>query len=167
MTWKVPVAQSPTAFSAAAAGDRLILPATLAEAARINIALGRPAIADQYFEEASEIASGVIASVGNLTGKDEFISSLDQLYLDHFRFHAKERNPGAAFEAAEEVHGRAVADALHIGPRANEGGAAQMTAEEKRIAQLTLFRRVLLVGTIGSILNSLASAEEEAWSSNT
>jgi len=146
------------------AGDRLILPATLAEAARINIALGRPAIADQYFEEASEIAGGVIASVGNLTGKDEFISSLDQLYLDHFRFHAKERNPGAAFEVAEEVHGRAVADALHIGPRANEGGAAQMTAEEKRIAQLqlALMRSASRVDRL-RILNSLASAEEEAY----
>ncbi len=76
------------------AGDRVMLPATLAEAARINVALGRPVVADEYFDEASEIASGVIASVRNLTGKDEFISSLDQLYLDHFRFHAKERNPG-------------------------------------------------------------------------
>ena len=75
------------------AGDRVMLPATLAEAARINAALGRPVVADEYFDEASEIASGVIASVRNLTGKDEFISSLDQLYLDHFRFHAKERNP--------------------------------------------------------------------------
>ena len=145
------------------AGDRVMLPATLAEAARINVALGRPAVADEYFDEASEIASGVIASVRNLTGKDEFISSLDQLYLDHFRFHAKEGNPGAAFEVAEQVHGRAVADALRIGPKANEG-AAQMTAEEKRIAQLqlALMRSASRVDRL-RILNSLARAEEEAY----
>ena len=145
------------------AGDRVMLPATLAEAARINVALGRPVVADEYFDEASEIASGVIASVRNLTGKDEFISSLDQLYLDHFRFHAKERNPGAAFEVAEQVHGRAVADALRIGLKANEG-AAQMTAGEKRIAhlQLALMRSTDRVDRL-RILNSLARAEEEAY----
>jgi tetratricopeptide (TPR) repeat protein len=145
------------------AGDRVMLPATLAVAARINLALGRPAVADQYFDEASEIASGVIASVRNLTGKDEFISSLDQLYLDHFRFHAKQGNPGAAFEVAEQVHGRAVADALHITPKTNDD-AAQMTVEEKRLAhlQLALMRSTNRADRL-RLLNSLARAEEEAY----
>ena len=141
-----------------------MLPATLAEAARINVALGRPSVADQYFDEASEIASGVIASVGNLIGKDEFINSLDQLYLDHFRFHANARNPGAAFEVAEQVHGRAVADALRVGPNGKESTSAQMTAGEKRIAhlQLALMRSTNRVDRL-RLLDSLLRAEEGAY----
>jgi tetratricopeptide (TPR) repeat protein len=146
------------------AGDRVILPATLAEAARINLAMGRWAIADQYFDEASEIANGVIASVANLTGKGEFISSLDRLYLDHFRFHAKQRNPGAAFAVAEQVHGRGVADALQLGPRDMDGGSAKLTSGEKRVAhlQLALMRASSRVER-RQLLVSLIRAEEEAY----
>ena len=146
------------------AGDRVTLPATLAEAARINLALGRPTIADRYFDEASEIANGVIASVANLTGKDEFISSLNRLYLDHFRFHAKQRNSAAAFAVAEQVHGRAIADALQFGTKGQDTLSAKLTAGEKRVAHLQLaLMRSNNRTERRQLLESLIRAEEEAY----
>ena len=146
------------------AGDRMTLPATLAEAARINLAMGRLAVADEYFDEASEIADGIIASVANLTGKDEFISSVDRLYLDHFRFHARQRNAAAAFAVAEQVHGRAIADALRIAPKSQDGLSARLTAGEKQVAhlQLALMRSNNRVER-RQLLQSLVRAEEEAY----
>jgi CHAT domain-containing protein len=146
------------------AGDRVSLPATLAEAARINLAMGRAATADRYFEEASEIANGVIASVANLTGKDEFISSLNHLYLDHFRLHAMERNPAAAFAVAEQAHGRAVADALRVGAKGQDATSARLTAGEKRLAHLQLaLMRSNSRAERRQLLESLLRAEEEAY----
>jgi CHAT domain-containing protein/tetratricopeptide (TPR) repeat protein len=145
------------------AGDRVTLPATLAEAARINLAMDRLAAADQYFDEATEIADGIIASVANLTGKDEFINSLNHLYLDHFRFHVQQRNPAAAFAVAERVHGRAIADALRLDPKA-DNASAKLTQGEKRVAhlQLALMRSNNRVER-RHLLQSLVRAEEEAY----
>jgi tetratricopeptide (TPR) repeat protein len=148
------------------AGDRIMLPETLAEAARIQTALGHSSLADRYFDEASEIASGVLGSVANLTGKDEFINSLDRLYLDHFRFHVNKREVEAAFNVAEQVHGRAVADLLRVGLAANKGASAQTTPGEKRIAHLQLaLMNSTNRGDRTRLLAALASAEEEAYPS--
>ena len=145
------------------AGDRIRLPETLAEAARINVALRRYSAADQCFEEATDIANGVINSVANLSGKESFIASIDRLYVDHFRYHANRKNASAAFTVAEAVHGRAVADALHRGA-STKRNTARITPGEKKIAelQLALMRSHNRLER-RRLLGSLERAEEEAY----
>lgn len=145
------------------AGDRIKLPETLAEAARINVALRRHAVADQYFEEATDIANGVINSVANLSGKTSFILSIDRLYVDHFRYHANRKDVSGAFTVAEAVHGRAVADALQRNA-ATKRNTARITPAEKRIAQLQLaLMRSRSRVERHRLLSSLERAEEEAY----
>jgi CHAT domain-containing protein/tetratricopeptide (TPR) repeat protein len=146
------------------AGDRLLLPAALAEAGRINVAMGRLAGADQFFEEATDIASGIIASVPTMTAKDEFIASLDGLYLDHFRLHAKLRDTAGAFRILEQARGRVVADALRGGGSGLRPLTARMTEPEKRIAQLQfLLMRSRDKAERQRLLAALERSEEEVF----
>jgi tetratricopeptide (TPR) repeat protein len=150
--------------NARVAGDRLLLPATLAEAGRIGVAMGRLAAADQYFEEATDIASGIIASVPTMTAKYEFIASLDGLYLDHFRLHAKLRDTAGAFRVLEQARGRAVADALRSGGSGLRPLTARLTGPEKRIAQLQLqLMRSRDKADRQRLLSALERSEEEVF----
>jgi len=120
------------------AGDRLLLPAALAEAGRIDAAIGKLSAADDFFEEASDIASGIVSSVPTLTAKDQFIATLDALYVDHFRLHAKRHDTAGAFRVLEEARGRAVADALRDGGSQARPLTARLTAPERRVAEIEL-----------------------------
>jgi tetratricopeptide (TPR) repeat protein len=146
------------------AGDRLLLPATLAEAGRISAAMGKLRTADRFFEEATDIASGVIASVPTMMAKDEFIASLDELYLDHFRLHAKMRDTAGAFRVLEQARGRAVVDALQRGGSAARPLTARLTEPEKRIARLQLqLMRSRDKAERRRLLSALERSEEEVY----
>jgi tetratricopeptide (TPR) repeat protein len=146
------------------AGDRLLLPATLAEAGRINVAMGRLDAADQFFEEAMDIASAVIASVPTMVAKDEFIASLDGLYVDHFRLHAKMRDSAGAFRVLEQARGRAVVDALRTGGSDARPLTARLTEPEKRIARLQLqLMRSRDKAERRRLLSALERSEEEVF----
>lgn len=127
-----------TIASGRKAGDRVLLPAALAEAGRINVTLGRLAAADAYFEEAAEIASGIVASAPTITSKDRFIASLDTLYIDHFRLHLRRGDVPGAFRVLEQARGRAVADAVRTDSADVRPSTARLTPTEKRVSQLQL-----------------------------
>jgi tetratricopeptide (TPR) repeat protein len=146
------------------AGDRLLLPAALAEAGRIEIALGRLPAADSYFEEAAAIANGIIASAPTITSKDQFIASLDNLYLDHFRLHVRRHDIAGAFRVLEEARGRAVADALRNGSADARPLTARLTPNEKRVSQLQLaLLRTTAKAERQRLLSSLERSEEELF----
>ncbi len=146
------------------AGDRLLLPATLAEAGRIDVALGKMSAADEFFEEASDIASGIISSVPTLTAKDQFIATLDALYVNHFRLHAKRHDTTGAFRVLEQARGRAVADVLRSGGSGTRPQTARPTEPEKRVAQLQLrLMRTHNKAERQRLLAALERSEEEEY----
>jgi tetratricopeptide (TPR) repeat protein len=153
-----------TIASSRKAGDRLLLPAALAEAGRIEIALGRLQSADNYFEEAAAIANGIIASAPTITSKDQFIASLDNLYLDHFRLHVRRHDIAGAFRVLEEARGRAVADAVRSGSADARPSTARLTPNEKRVSQLQLaLLRTTAKAERQRLLSSLERSEEELF----
>lgn len=153
-----------TIASGRAAGDRLLLPAALAEAGRINVRLGKLQSADNYFEEAAAIANGIIASAPTITSKDQFIASIDSLYVDHFRLHLQRHDIAGAFRVLEEARGRAVADAVRNRSTDARPATARLTPNEKRVAQLQL---ALLQTTAKAerqrLLSSLERSEAELF----
>jgi tetratricopeptide (TPR) repeat protein len=153
-----------TIASSRKAGDRLLLPAALAEAGRIEIALGRLPAADNYFEEAAAIANGIVASAPTITSKDQFIASLGSLYLDHFRLHVRRHDIIGAFRVLEEARGRAVADALRNGSADVRPSTARLTPNEKRVSQLQLaLLRTTAKAERQRLLSSLERSEEELF----
>jgi CHAT domain-containing protein len=126
--------------------------------------MGKLRIADRFFEEATDIASGVIASVPTMMAKDEFIASLDELYLDHFRLHAKMRDTAGAFRVLEQARGRAVVDAIRSGGSAARALTARLTEPEKRIARLQLqLMRSRDKAERRRLLSALERSEEEVY----
>jgi CHAT domain-containing protein len=146
------------------AGDRLLLPAALAEAGRIYVGMGKTSAADELFEQASDIASGIISSVPTLTAKDQFIATLDALYIDHFRLHAKRHDTAGAFRVLEQARGRAVADVLRSGGSETRPQTARPTEPEKRVAQLQLrLMRTHNKAERQRLLAALERSEEEEY----
>jgi CHAT domain-containing protein/tetratricopeptide (TPR) repeat protein len=119
--------------------DRVLLPASLAEAGRIQAARGNFRAADSFFEQGTDIADGVIAHVRSVMGTAEFIASIDDLYADHIRLHADHfRNAAGTFTAMESIRARSITDSLTATPLAGVPRPARLTDVEKRIADLQL-----------------------------
>ena len=99
------------------AGDRYTLPRYLAAYAEIKATRHQYRQADDTFQEATDIANGMLSNVSSTSAKSSLIAVMDGLYVGHFLLTARDlKSATAAFSVIEGARGRSVADLLRLAP---------------------------------------------------
>ena len=149
-------------------GDRFTLPRYLAAYAEIKAARQQYGQADDTFQEATDIANGMLANVSSASAKSSLISVMDDLYVGHFLLAARDlKSATEAFSVIEGARGRSLADLLRLAPTTSAMLAMGTSPQARQISKLQLAlqkttskpqRRQLLV-RIMEVEESMSPAE--------
>ena len=146
-----------------AIGDRLLVPRSLAQLAAVEESRGKYLIADQLFNEATDVVEAILSTTTTANAKSSVAGSMDGIFLGHFELAAMHLNsPSKAFMVIEGVRGRSIADSLRFRRVSREPEPASLTRTEKEISQLQL--RFLRASTRERkrLLTNLLSLEQRA-----
>src|SRR5579862_7028294 len=146
-----------------AIGDKLLVPRSLAQLAAVEESRGKYHIADQLFNDATDVVEAILSTTTTANAKSSVAGSMDGIFLGHFELAAMHLNsPGKAFVVIEGVRGRSIADSLRFRKVSREPEPASLTRTEKEISQLQL--RFLRAGTRERkrLLTDLLSLEQRA-----
>lgn len=115
--------------------EGLYLPVYLAQKAEIEGVRGNLALADELYDQASDLVEGMLVNAPSSQVKSSMIAALSDIYVGHFRL-AVERlhDPAKAFEIAETARGRALVDSMRYA--SNSAGSNGMSPAERRIAAI-------------------------------
>jgi CHAT domain-containing protein len=121
------------------AGDRYTLPRYLSAFAEIKAARRQYRQADDTFQEATDIANGMLANVSSASAKSSLIAVMNELYLGHFLLTARDlKSAPEAFSVIEGARGRSVADLLRLAPTTSAMLARGTSSQERQISTLQL-----------------------------
>lgn len=121
------------------AGDRFTLPRYLTAYAQIKAARRQYRQADDTFEEATDIANGMLSNVSSSGAKSSLIAIMNDLYVGHFLLAASDlKSASAAFSVIEGARGRSVADLLRLAPTTSAMMAKGTSSQGRRISTLQL-----------------------------
>ena len=146
-----------------AIGDKLLVPRSLAQLAAVEESRGKYHIADQLFNEATDVVEAILSTTTTANAKSSVAGSMDGIFLGHFELAAMHLNsPSKAFMVIEGVRGRSIADSLRFRRVSREPEPASLTRTEKEISQLQL--RFLRASTRERkrLLTDLLSLEQRA-----
>jgi tetratricopeptide (TPR) repeat protein len=120
-------------------GDRYTLPRYLAAYAEIKAARRQYRQADDTFQEATDIANGMLSNVSSAGAKSSLIGVMNELYVGHFLLSARDlKNATEAFSVIEAARGRSVADLLRLAPTTSAMLARGTSSQERQISILQL-----------------------------
>ncbi len=89
------------------------LPNFVAEKAEVELALGRPKIADSLYDQAARLVEGLLVNAPSSRVKSSMIGAMSDIYIGHFRLAWNNLHDGAkAFEIVESARGRALLSTL-------------------------------------------------------
>ena len=121
------------------AGDRFTLPRYLAAYAEIKAARQQYRQADNTFQEATDIANGMLSNVSSASAKSSLIAVMDDLYVGHFLLTARDlKSATEAFSVIEAARGRSVADLLRLAPTTSAMLARGTSPQARQISTLQL-----------------------------
>ena len=121
------------------AGDRYTLPRYLAAYAEIKAARRQYRQADDTFQEATDIANGMLSNVSSTSAKSSLIAVMDELYVGHFLLTARDlKSATEAFSVIEGARGRSVADLLRLAPATSAMLARGTSSLARQISTLQL-----------------------------
>jgi CHAT domain-containing protein len=121
------------------AGDRYTLPRYLAAYAEIKAARRQYRQADDTFQEATDIANGMLSNVSSTSAKSSLIAVMDDLYVGHFLLTARDlKSATEAFSVIEGARGRSVADLLRLAPTTSAMLARGTSSLARQISTLQL-----------------------------
>src|ERR1700726_364261 len=146
-----------------AIGDKLLVPRSLAQLAAVEESRGKYHIADQLFNEATDVVEAILSTTTTANAKSSVAGSMDGIFLGHFELAAMHLNSsGKAFMVIEGVRGRSIADSLRFRRVSRGPEPASLTRTEKEISQLQL--RFLRASTRERkrLLTDLLSLEQRA-----
>lgn len=146
-----------------AIGDKFLVPRSLAQLAAVEESRGKYHVADQLFNEATDVVEAILSTTTTANAKSSVAGSMDAIFLGHFELAAMHLNsPSKAFTVIEGVRGRSIADSLRFRRVSPEPEPASLTRTEKEISQLQL--RFLKAGTRERkrLLTDLLSLEQRA-----
>jgi len=115
--------------------EGIFLPVYLAQKAEIEGARGNLQLADELYDQASDLVEGMLVNAPSSQVKSSMIAALSDIYVGHFRL-AVERlhDPAKAFEIAETARGRALVDSMRYA--SNSTGSNGMSPAERQIAAI-------------------------------
>ena len=146
-----------------AIGDKFLVPRSLAQLAAVEESRGKYHVADQLFNEATDVVEAILSTTTTANAKSSVAGSMDAIFLGHFELAAMHLNsPSKAFTVIEGGRGRSIADSLRFRRVSPEPEPASLTRTEKEISQLQL--RFLKAGTRERkrLLTDLLSLEQRA-----
>jgi CHAT domain-containing protein len=118
------------------------LPLYLARKAEVEVSLQRPRAADAIYEQATELAEGLLVDAPNSRIKASMIATMGDIYVDRFRLAVTHfHDPAKAFIVLETARGRALADSLRYSRDAQNGGHPVMAAAAD--AEIARIQRVM------------------------
>jgi CHAT domain-containing protein/predicted negative regulator of RcsB-dependent stress response len=121
------------------AGDRYTLPRYLAAYAEIKAARHQYRQADDTFQEATDIANGMLSNVSSSSAKSSLIAVMDGLFVGHFLLAARDlKSATEAFSVIEGARGRSVADLLRLAPSTGAKLAGGTSSQARQISTLQL-----------------------------
>ena len=121
------------------AGDRYTLPRYLAAYAQIQAARREFRLADETFQEATDIANGMLSNVSSPSAKSSLIAVMDDLYVGHFLLAARDlKSAPEAFSVIESARGRSLADLLRLGPTTSAMLARATAPQQRQISTMQL-----------------------------
>jgi CHAT domain-containing protein/tetratricopeptide (TPR) repeat protein len=121
------------------AGDRYTLPRYLTAYAEIKAARRQYRQADDTFQEATDIANGMLSNVSSASAKSSLIGVMNELYLGHFLLTAHDlKSATEAFSVIEGARGRSVADLLRLAPTTSAMLARGTSPQQRQISTLQL-----------------------------
>ena len=120
-------------------GDRYTLPRYLAAYAEIKAGRRQYRQADDTFQEATDIANGMLANVSSASAKSSLIAVMNELYVGHFLLTARDlKSASDAFSVIEGARGRSVADLLRLAPTTSAMLAQGTSPQGRQISKLQL-----------------------------
>jgi CHAT domain-containing protein/predicted negative regulator of RcsB-dependent stress response len=121
------------------AGDRYTLPRYLAAYAEIKAARRQYRQAADTFQEATDIANGMLSNVSSASAKSSLIGVMNELYVGHFLLTARDlKSAREAFSVIEGARGRSVADLLRLAPTTSAMLARGTSPQHRQISALQL-----------------------------
>jgi hypothetical protein len=111
----------------------------LAAYAEIKAARRQYRQADDTFQEATDIANGMLSNVSSASAKSSLIGVMNELYLGHFLLTARDlKSATEAFSVIEGARGRSVADLLRLAPTTSAMLARGTYPQQRQISTLQL-----------------------------
>ena len=150
------------AESTQSSGDLYLLPMRLQALAQLQASQGKYREASATYDRASDILDTMIGNVTSAAGKIGLISSMSNIYTEHFALTAdKLKDTTKAFSVLEHARGRVTAELLTSGTPPD---SPQEVEVEKRISRLNLeLANAKSAEQVHQIRDKIFLAEQARW----